>query len=1705
MKNFTNSFKQFTSRLSARWLIMALMLLLGIGSAWGAKTTLKQGETITFIFSQGDVPQNYGWNSTQLHIWDDSGNDKTFDFNGQHVLVAGDWIPTKFQFLSKYDHSGWKGQTSDIGDCGGKAKLQPNTTYSVKLAGKDETDWIGSQWNTGSPNKQFKITLHCFADCTPTVTDQIIIKCKSSEKYVYAWVWDSDQKKYNGSTWPGNEITTTEDGYLVLKITTEKDLNVIFSDGQGNQTTDITGLKVGKEYTYNYNDKTYELTGLGCITPSCFTINDLDITASKTSICDGESVTLTLNNKQSGVTYKIGNTTIFNSNVAKPTYNTGAITGVSKKSYTIDATATDQCEAETKTIEITVNSIPATPTFDPAPSYCAGDEITLPIKDKAGNSVTWYKQDGSAAGTPINTAGPHTYKAKATNTSGCVSTDFGTYSYTVKPIPVAGDFSLTGVPQGGFTYNKGTQVPVIETSLQGIGTITPIYYLGNNKVNNPTDAGTYTVKITVSAGTTYCAMSETQIGTFTINKVNQTTPTITANSTNICGKEATFDVSGGESTGNYSYTLDKNDANATREGTTLKATQSGSVTLKVKKLGDTNYNDSEEAVKEFNFTMPIENVTLSKVEDDKTTYCVGDKVEFKLNYNGPYPANYAWSGSAMGSLEATGKTAKVLDNGASWYIDFTEAKTYTIALSLTGCNTQSSNELSFTVNALPGKPTFDAIPAQCSSYTLPKEDKYQVSVNWYNANSNKITTVTQSGTYYAEAVNANNCTSTQRTAVEIIIDKTPTISGETFTQPGRQNKIELTVPDGITAKWSVSPEADLSVSEGNSTMFSAEKNGRYTITATNGTCSDTHVVTVADAFYVYFRAPKEGEETTQSKDAWYQFYYPNENSEQYRGGAMYYGESDAMPTSATLQNFNKGGKTAEIIFTDCDDYTWYGFKASAEVIAGTKYFYVHATNDKGLNGCHTHTKPQKLALTGDIYYTLGDNGSCYDGWAVNKVSAPYAGPKVHASGSTALGTNKFAALYVTDCSGKKVSSYQWEYRRTQAGTYDNYKASVSNSGTLYSGDAGETNNIRPETLGYYRCKVTYEDGSTATSEPVQVTGTYTHASSTLPVIIVNTNGVGFPVNNTCQTPSAHADDMKEKVSVDVKIYDGSTMVYDRKARMNYRGSSSLNFLKKSYAFCPGKDNCVEDKGRLDYVKTEKMNMLGIGEASDKDWVLYAAAADPSLMRNRLMFDTFRDMTGGWSVSSRYVELYVDGVYKGVYVMMDKITNNKKRVNITASNGFIVKFDKTDLADRYEADGDKKTFKSLYSGYDGESGNGVGTYDTFIDQRFEIEYPEMEDVEEDNPGMWAKTVNDIKTLFNNFESNLKAGNYAEVQKIIDYISWADWFIISEYAKNMDAYRASCLFVYNGGKIEARPLWDQELSFNNQCANLCSTYGCNSTTGLLIENSKIYEEGCAAPFWFTGKYVGGRGTEAKSGAQFEGYLLNDPCFIAVLKERWALHTATGGALTQDVMNAKISGYEKDLGSVGTSGTPLYRERNTYWSGKSRKTIDKANSGGTCFTGETGYQDTEISTSISAMKNWITGNRRTNLGTLITNMKGSPLSISFEPQQVTTTPWEPITLQVINTSSYDYTITYTDGELDKQSGVIINKTDDTFKINVPRPDKWGIGDEEVEGERADITYGIKATLNVADGTTVCGKSEVTPATATIILKDEDNEDCD
>ena len=1053
-----------------------------------------------------------------------------------------------------------------------------------------------------------------------------------------------------------------------------------------------------------------------------------------------------------------------------------------------------------------------------------------------------------------------------------------------------------------------------------------------------------------------------------------------------------------------------------------------------------------------------------------------------------------------------------LENGGTYWVAAENSET--------GCVYPEREQFVLTINNLPNTPALGNESASLcqSNETADLNTLADISdVVWYkdaNEVNNEISLVTAGTTIYtAKAVNVNGCQSATGAEFVLKIDAQPTFTAPAATQTNKE--VTLTSAAGASTQWSVSPTENVTLTDNDdgTATFVATANGDYTITASNGVCAQvSHTIKVSDAFYIWVRNAKEGE------TAYANFYDPNQNTEDVQGGEMFYAECDALPTNGNtlldthFVNYNKGGRKADIITTDCDGYTWYGFKASAEVVAGTKYFYVHATNDKNYNGHFTHTVPTKKTLTSDVYYTLGttNHATTYYGWNIVLASAPYAGPKVHASGDAKFNVNNFAdfvSLYVTDCSGKTVKSYQWEFCRTQAGDYGpyssecTYKFEKKDVVKTETGDAGKSNNIRTKTAGYYRCVVTYDDGKSATSESFQVsTGASTPTAlasfeSNLPIIMVNTNGKGFPdcTGISGQTASLNASKFKAKRSVDVKIYEGETLVYDRKARMNYRGSSSLNFVKKSYAFCPGDANCEEKDGQADYVKTAKLNMLGVGTACDKDWVLYAAAADPSLMRNRLVFDSYKAMTGKWGVNSRYVELIVDGGYKGVYVFMDKITMNNDRVKVDEDKGFIVKFDKTDREDRVGGlngvIGDEKTFKTSYTGKD-----DIGTYDTSIDQRFEIEYPEKDDY---TTG-WKARVDGIQGMFQAFEDALKQGDYATVQKYIDYTSWADWFIINEFTKNVDAYRASCIFVYTGeagAKIEARPLWDQELSFNNQASKGTSDKGSNSTTGLLIQHSNVYSDAFKAPFWFTG-----------GGSDITGGLLSDPCFVQVVKERWNIHQF--GALSKKSLEDLVDKYEDDLAPEGTTDNAQKRET-TFWNGKSRGKCDCSYD--TNNATATGYQNKTFAESTGTITNWISDaaangatGRRAGLTTAINGLTGASFSIQIIPSEAKTTPWEPVEIAVsVTPAGYDYKLEYTDNDLGSVANTIIKEEGDKITYRIPRPSDWGAGDAE-EGKRTDIEYGIKATLSVQEGTTVCGSQAAPSSTGKIILQDEDNDNC-
>ena len=697
----------------------------------------------------------------------------------------------------------------------------------------------------------------------------------------------------------------------------------------------------------------------------------------------------------------------------------------------------------------------------------------------------------------------------------------------------------------------------------------------------------------------------------------------------------------------------------------------------------------------------------------------------------------------------------------------------------------------------------------------------------------------------------------------------------------------------------------------------------------------------------------------------------------------------------------------------------------------------------------------------------------------------------------------FVALYVENegidlvNGASKVASYLWEYStdgNTWSANETGYVVGGASATLGVTNGSDKCNNIRPTKAGKYRLRISYKNASDEViksgsdvlyqeSNVITITSdnnfklkypqsgltnagtdfTFNSADRTIPVIVVKTTE-DFPGCPASGMPSQDVEGQKAKRSVDVKMFDkDGNLYYDRKARMNYRGSSSLNFRKKSYAFCTGKEKTKNSKGDVD---TGKENLFGLSNgAKDKDWVLYAAMPDPSMMRNRLVFDTYAQMTGKWGVNSKFVELIIDDEYKGVYVLMDKITNNEKRINITDKNGFILKFDKTDVTDRYEDNNSEKrnTFKTYYTGND-----DIDSYGAKFDQRFEIEYPEMEDMGDN----WVEFVNDnIITRIKRFEDALAAANYSEVRNIIDYESWADWFIISEFAKNVDAYRASCLFVYNGDKIEARPLWDQELSFNNTATTVGNGKGCNNPSGLLVQNNGVYTDDFPAPFWFTGRRDNSLDTDVISG-----WLLNDPCFVTLVKERWRDHL--NKALHKDQLDSKIGEYQTELTTQALS-----RETATW----------RPESGDiTACTGTgTGYKNVAVSTSVKTMTDWIT-DRPDGLTDALKTLTGSSIEIKVEPSFVETHPWESFTLDVDAPEGYEYEMTFTKDASDASADMEVQKVNDTYTIKIRRPA------QTLNQVFATVPYLATAKLKVDDDG--CGGMTNPEANVNIRLNDRE-----
>ena len=286
-------------------------------------------------------------------------------------------------------------------------------------------------------------------------------------------------------------------------------------------------------------------------------------------------------------------------------------------------------------------------------------------------------------------------------------------------------------------------------------------------------------------------------------------------------------------------------------------------------------------------------------------------------------------------------------------------------------------------------------------------------------------------------------------------------------------------------------------------------------------------------------------------------------------------------------------------------------------------------------------------------------------------------------------------------------------------------------------------------------------------------------TTTLPVIYINTEGQQILKENKIRGNIALLDENGEEQSI------LSTPNHLYSATIKYRGASSYgNFDKKQYRikFCKKNSD-----------KAKNVSLAGMSEHSE--WVLNGPYLDKTLMRNKLMYDLARELTG-WAPDSRFVELFVDGNYQGVYLAVEPVTNGENRLNLTefsllsGKTGYIVKRDRV---------GTEETEIETYGKLAGYTNNALY-----------LEYPSSKDAT-------LRQIEYVEEDVSAFERALYGDNFADPETgynaYINVDNWVDYFIINEFAMNYDAGNLST-YAYKDieGKLNLA-VWDFNNGFDN----------------------------------------------------------------------------------------------------------------------------------------------------------------------------------------------------------------------------------------------------------------------------------------------------
>lgn len=244
-----------------------------------------------------------------------------------------------------------------------------------------------------------------------------------------------------------------------------------------------------------------------------------------------------------------------------------------------------------------------------------------------------------------------------------------------------------------------------------------------------------------------------------------------------------------------------------------------------------------------------------------------------------------------------------------------------------------------------------------------------------------------------------------------------------------------------------------------------------------------------------------------------------------------------------------------------------------------------------------------------------------------------------------------------------------------------------------------------------------------------------------------------------------------------------------------------------------------DKKSFNVTFADKFKGFGFTK-SGKKYSLLANFKDASLSRNKILYQLAELMGAKYVPEVATIDLYMNGLYMGSYLMCQKIeVGPNEVVNDEGVTGTLLDIKTSTEAEKAATIAAANAGFSFLMELDSNAKPGADYLIQVGDQKITLKEPEYLD-DSNN-----KYNDDLTTAIDTFvtkkytDLNNAIGNtsitYDELNKIIDVKSLANYYLLNELAKNYDIGVTSTYLVYNKteNKFYISPVWDLDVSTGN----------------------------------------------------------------------------------------------------------------------------------------------------------------------------------------------------------------------------------------------------------------------------------------------------